>query len=42
MTRGGPAVVHCLDLILIRVLHPGLFPQDRLSDLGERCTVRDR
>jgi len=30
------------DLILIRVLHPGLFPQDRTWDLGERCTAGDR
>jgi hypothetical protein len=36
-TQRGPA-----DLILIRVLRLSLFPQDRLSDLGERCTAGDR
>jgi hypothetical protein len=30
------------DLILLRVLHPGLFPQDQPSDLGERWTAGDR
>jgi hypothetical protein len=30
------------DRILIRVLHPGLFPQDPTSDLHERRTVADR
>jgi hypothetical protein len=31
-----------LRAILIRVLRPGLFPQDRPSDLRERCTAGDR
>ena len=31
-----------LDLILIRVLPSGPFPQDRTGNLGERCTARDR
>jgi hypothetical protein len=31
-----------LDLILIRVLHPGLFALDRTCHLRERCTARDR
>jgi hypothetical protein len=30
------------DLILIRVLHLGSFLQDRMCDLGERCTAGDR
>jgi Phage integrase, N-terminal SAM-like domain len=30
------------DRILIRVLHHGLFPQDRTCHLGERRTARDR
>ena len=30
------------DLILIRVLHRALFPQDRTCDLRERCTAGDR
>jgi hypothetical protein len=30
------------DLILIRVLHPGRFPQDCICHLGERCTAGDR
>jgi hypothetical protein len=30
------------DLILIRVLHRGLFPQDHPCDLGKRCTAGDR
>ena len=30
------------DLILIRVLPPGLFPQDRVCDLRERPTAGDR
>jgi hypothetical protein len=30
------------DRILIRVLHPGLFPQDRTGDLRERRTGGDR
>jgi hypothetical protein len=30
------------DLILIRVLPTGSFPQDGTCDLGERCTAGDR
>jgi hypothetical protein len=30
------------DLILIRVLPTGSFPQDDTCDLGERCTAGDR
>jgi hypothetical protein len=33
---------HCDDLILIRVLHQGLSPQDRTCDLGERRTAGHR
>jgi len=36
---GGAAAA---ERILIRVLHPGLFPQDHSSDLRERCTAGDR
>src|SRR5215213_10408238 len=40
---GGPAMPSKIgDLILIRVLPPGSFPQDGTCDLGERCTAGDR
>jgi hypothetical protein len=36
---GGPADAKC---ILIRVLHMGLFPQDRTCDLRQRRAAGDR
>ena len=38
----GKADHHGGDLILIRVLHRGLFPEDRTCHLHERCTAGDR
>ena len=37
LTPGRP-----VDLILIRVLHPGSFPQDHIGDLGGRWTAGNR
>jgi hypothetical protein len=39
---GGPARTSTWDLILIRVLPPGLFLQDGTRDLGGQRTAEDR
>src|SRR4030095_14503479 len=42
MGMGSAPARTWLDLILIRVLPTGSFPQDGICDLGERCTAGNR